>query len=67
MPLKVLHFAFVLLRGGARRKCAEVSTLSGLAVFLARVKTVMPVGEFADHDLRSSLMKLPRFRCAAMR
>lgn len=52
VPLEVLDFSFVLLRGLARAKCSEVATTSGLGVRLSRVKPEAAGGEFADHGFR---------------
>jgi hypothetical protein len=49
MPLKILDIALVLLCGLFGGKGAEVASLSGARIFLARIESVFAAGEFADH------------------
>src|SRR5690242_11373591 len=53
MPLEVLHFALVLLRGGARREGAEIPAPPGLGVHLAGIETILARFKLADHACTS--------------
>src|SRR3546814_2155112 len=50
MPLEILDFALVLLRGGLGVERAEVPALAGLRILLARIDAVTRF-ELADHGL----------------
>jgi hypothetical protein len=41
VPLEVLHFAFVLLSGGAGFKRSEVASAACAPVFLSRIQSVL--------------------------
>src|SRR3546814_20979108 len=55
VPLEVLDFAFVLLRGLLAVEGAEVPALADLLVLAARVDAVFPGFELADHDAASAV------------
>ena len=46
---EILHFAFVLLGGFLGVERAEVATLAGLRIFLARIKSILSGFQFSDH------------------
>jgi len=51
VTLEVLHLALVALGRGAGGEGPQVSPLSGAGVELARIETVPPGREFADHGV----------------
>jgi hypothetical protein len=44
-----LHGALVFFSGGATIKCAEIFSLTGFWIFLARIKAIFARREFSDH------------------
>jgi hypothetical protein len=52
MPLEILDSAFVLLRGSASRKRAEITPPAGLRILLARIEPVLAGRELANHERR---------------
>jgi hypothetical protein len=50
-PLEELHSALVLLGAGARGERAEILAPLGGWVELARIKPVLTVRKFSDHDV----------------
>ncbi len=49
MPLEVLNGAFVFLCLCFRRERAEISSLLGFRIFLARIQPILPGFQFPDH------------------
>jgi hypothetical protein len=62
VPLEILHFALVFLRGAFGRKGAEIAPFAGARIFLARIQPIFAGGEFADHEElpRSELNRFAR-------
>jgi hypothetical protein len=55
MPLKVLNGSFVFLCLCLRRERAEISSLPGFRIFLARIQPIFAGLEFSDHKGFSAL------------
>jgi hypothetical protein len=53
-PLEKLNLAFVFLRGLPRAKGAQIFAFAGLGVRFARIETVVPTFQFANHKLKKS-------------
>jgi len=47
---EILDCSFVGLGGIPGRKRSEIAALAGLCIFLTRVKTILAVFQFSDHD-----------------
>ena len=50
VSLEILNFAFVFLGGFLGVERAKVATLTGLRIFLARIKSILSGFQFSDHD-----------------
>ena len=49
MPLEVLHLPLVFLGGGARIERAEIAPLARARIDLARIKSILPGSQLANH------------------
>ena len=61
MVLEVLNRPLLPFSSSTGVECAEISALAGSRIGLARVQSVLPRGEFANHDcLPSRIDPAPR-------
>jgi hypothetical protein len=65
VALKVLHGPFMLLRGSARFKGPQISSLSRLCVLFSGIEPILAGFEFSDH--REFLLMNPCNRRSAIR
>jgi hypothetical protein len=56
VPLEILHGPFVLFRGGAAAKGAEIAAPAGTGIGLARIEPILTGFQFADHGSVPSLL-----------